>query len=93
MALPRIDTPTYQTNLPSTGQSVQFRPFLVKEQKIIMMAQESGDEKQIVRALSDLVTACTFNKVDVANAPTFDVEYLFLKIRSPSSRTSFNFFR
>jgi hypothetical protein len=84
MALPRIDTPTYQTNLPSTGQSVQFRPFLVKEQKIIMMAQESGDEKQIVRALSDLVTACTFNKVDVANAPTFDVEYLFLKIRSKS---------
>ena len=48
MALPRIDTPTYQTNLPSTGQSVQFRPFLVKEQKIIMMAQESGDEKQVV---------------------------------------------
>ena len=47
MALPRIDTPTYQTNLPSTGQSVQFRPFLVKEQKIIMMAQESGDEKQM----------------------------------------------
>ena len=48
MALPRIDTPTYQTNIPSTGQSVQFRPFLVKEQKIIMMAQESGDEKQVV---------------------------------------------
>ena len=84
MALPRIDTPTYQTNLPSTGQSVQFRPFLVKEQKIIMMAQESGDEKQVVRALSELVSACTFNKIDVANAPTFDVEFLFLKIRSKS---------
>ena len=81
MALPRIDTPTYQTNLPSTGQSVQFRPFLVKEQKIIMMAQESGEEGEMVRALSELVTACTFNKIDVANSPTFDVEFLFLKIR------------
>ena len=53
MALPRIDTPTYQTNLPSTGQSVQFRPFLVKEQKIIMMAQESGEEGEGAR-LSEL---------------------------------------
>ena len=84
MALPRIDTPTYQTNLPSTGQSVQFRPFLVKEQKIIMMAQESGEEGEMVRALSALVTACTFNKIDVANSPTFDVEFLFLKIRGKS---------
>ena len=84
MALPRIDTPTYQTNLPSTGQSVQFRPFLVKEQKIIMMAQESGEEGEMVRALSELVTACTFNKIDVANSPTFDVEFLFLKIRGKS---------
>tara|TARA_Y100000356_G_scaffold104580_1_gene90296 strand:+ start:168 stop:872 length:705 start_codon:yes stop_codon:yes gene_type:complete len=84
MALPRIDTPTYQTNLPSTGQTVQYRPFLVKEQKIMMMAQESGDEKQTVDALSRLVTICTFNKVDVTNAPTFDIEHLFLRIRSKS---------
>ena len=85
MALPRIDTPTYQTNLPSTGQEVQFRPFLVKEQKIIMMAQESGNEVEITNALSQLVSTCTFNKVDVTNAPTFDIEYLFLKIRSKSA--------
>jgi len=85
MALPRIDTPTYQTNLPSTGQSVQFRPFLVKEQKIIMMAQESGEEREMIQALSELVTACTFNKIDIANAPTFDVEFLFLKIRGKSA--------
>ena len=65
MALPRIDTPTYQTNLPSTGQEVQFRPFLVKEQKIIMMAQESGNEIEMTNALSQLVSTCTFNKIDV----------------------------
>ena len=88
MALPRIDTPTYQTNLPSTGQEVQFRPFLVKEQKIIMIAQESNDEKEVTDALMRLVQACTFNKVDVQNSPTFDVEYLFLKIRAKSAGES-----
>ena len=71
MALPRIDTPTYQTNLPSTGQEVQFRPFLVKEQKIIMMAQESGNEVEMTNALSQLVSTCTFNKIDV----TFSYRY------------------
>ena len=85
MALPRIDTPTYQTNLPSTGQQIQYRPFLVKEQKVLMMAQESGDDRQMVDALSNLVTVCTFNKIDIVNSPMFDVEYLFLKIRSKSS--------
>ncbi len=90
MALPRIDTPTYQTNLPSTGQSVQFRPFLVKEQKIIMMAQESNDENEMIHALSELVTACTFNKIDIVNSPTFDVEFLFLKIRSKSAGETAN---
>ena len=88
MALPRIDTPTYQTNLPSTGQEIQFRPFLVKEQKIIMMAQESGNEVEMTNALSQLVSTCTFNKIDVINAPTFDIEYLFLKIRSKSAGES-----
>ena len=84
MALPRIDTPTYQLTLPSTQQKIDFRPFLVKEQKIIMMAQESQDEKQMVRAMSDLVTSCTFNKFDVNKLPIFDVEYMFLKIRGKS---------
>ena len=88
MALPRIDTPTYQTHLPSTGQEVQFRPFLVKEQKIIMIAQESNDEREMTNALMRLVQACTFNKVDVQNSPTFDVEYLFLKIRAKSAGES-----
>ena len=84
MALPRIDTPTYQLTLPSTQQKIDFRPFFVREQKIIMMAQESQDEKQMVRAMSDLVTSCTFNKFDVNKLPIFDVEYMFLKIRGKS---------
>ena len=84
MALPRIDTPTYQLTLPSTQEKIDFRPFLVREQKIIMMAQESQDEKQMVRAMSDLVTSCTFNKFDVNKLPIFDVEYMFLKIRGKS---------
>ena len=84
MALPRIDTPTYQTNLPSTGQTIQFRPFLVKEQKIIMMAQETQDEEHMLRAMSDLVSSCTFNQIDVNNLPIYDVEYIFLRIRGKS---------
>ena len=84
MALPRIDTPTYQTTLLSTGETIQFRPFLVKEQKVIMMAQESNEEVQITNALVSLVSTCTFGKVDVENIPTFDVENLFLRIRGKS---------
>ena len=64
MALPRIDTPTYQTTLPSTGETINYRPFLVKEQKIIMMAQESQDDNQMIQAVVDLVGSCTFNKID-----------------------------
>ncbi len=84
MALPRIDTPTYQLTLPSTQQQVDYRPFLVKEQKIIMMAQESGDQKSMIQAVGDLVNSCTFGKIDANNSPTFDIEYIFLKIRSKS---------
>ena len=85
MALPRIDTPTYQLTLPSTQEKIDYRPFLVKEQKIIMMAQESKDEKQIVRSMTDLISSCTFGKIDISNLPTYDVEYMFLKIRSKSA--------
>ena len=66
MALPRIDTPTYQTILPSTGETIEFRPFLVKEQKIIMMAEESQDQTQMASAMINLVSSCTFNKIDIS---------------------------
>ena len=88
MALPRIDTPTYQLTLPSTQEKIDYRPFLMKEQKIIMMAQESKDDKQIIKAMIDLVTSCTFGKVDISNLPTYDVEFMFLKIRGKSAGES-----
>ena len=84
MALPRIDTPTYQTTIPSTGQTINYRPFLVKEQKVLMMAQESKDQNQTTDAVIHLVRECTFNQFDVENAPTFDIEHLFLRIRGKS---------
>ena len=84
MALPRIDTPTYQLKLPSTQEIIEYRPFLMKEQKIIMMAQETGDDQQMVVAMQKLVTSCTFNKINIMNLPVYDVEYMFLKIRGKS---------
>ena len=84
MALPRIDTPTYQTNLPSTGQEVQFRPFLVKEQKTMLMAQEANSDSETLDSMSQLISDCTFGKVDQKTSPLFDIEFLFLRIRGKS---------
>ena len=84
MGLPSIDTPTYTLDLPSTGEKIKYRPFLVKEQKILMMAEESEDDKQMMDAIGKLVQSCTFDKIDVENAPLFDIEYIFLKLRSKS---------
>ena len=84
MGLPKLDTPTYRLNLPSTGEEIQYRPFLVKEQKLLMMAQESEEDQQIVDAVTSLVRTCTFDKIDADNSPMFDVEYIFLQIRGKS---------
>tara|TARA_Y100000817_G_C16743566_1_gene493621 strand:+ start:22 stop:729 length:708 start_codon:yes stop_codon:yes gene_type:complete len=84
MALPKLDTPTYELEQPSTGEKIKYRPFLVKEQKTLMLAQESGDEKQIRDALAGLISGCTFEAVDPHKIPIFDVEYLFLRIRGKS---------
>ena len=84
MALPKLNTPTYQLELPSTGEKLKFRPFLIKEQKILMMAQESGDDAQLFEAMKQLVNACTFGKIDAEVSPIFDVEFLFLQIRAKS---------
>ena len=64
MALPKLNTPTYELELPSTDEKIKYRPFLVKEQKILLMAQESGEDKQIADAMGQLVSACTFGKID-----------------------------
>ena len=84
MALPKLTTPTYELEVPSTDEKIQFRPFLVKEEKILMIAMESGKNADIVQAVKDIVRSCTFDKIDISVMPIFDVEYIFLKIRSKS---------
>ena len=84
MALPIVETPRFELTLPSTDMKVQYRPFLVKEEKVLYMALESGDENQMQSATKDILTAVTFNKIDVETLPTFDVEYIFLQVRAKS---------
>ena len=84
MALPKLNTPTYELEVPSTDEKIKYRPFLVKEEKILMIAMESKDNAQIVNAVKDIVSECTFNKLDVSSMPMFDVEYIFLNIRAKS---------
>jgi len=84
MALPKLITPTYELEVPSTDEKIKFRPFLVKEEKILMMAMESKSSADITQAVKDIVTACTFDKVKIDNMPMFDVEYIFLQIRAKS---------
>jgi hypothetical protein len=84
MALPKLQTSEYTLTLPSTQEEIKFRPFLVKEQKILMIAQESGEESQIASAVGQLVNGCTFGSVDANLSPMFDIEYVFLQLRSKS---------
>ena len=84
MALPKLTTPTYELEVPSTDEKVKYRPFLVKEEKILLMAMESGENKDIVQAVKDIVSECTFGKLDLGTMPMFDVEYIFLNIRAKS---------
>ena len=84
MALPKLNTPTYELEIPSTDEKIKFRPFLVKEEIILMMALETKDNAQIISAVKDIVSECTFNKLNISTMPMFDVEYIFLQIRSKS---------
>ena len=84
MALPKLTTPEYRLTLPSTQEEIKFRPFLVREQKILMMAQESGEEKEIADAMTKLVSGCTFGSVDANIHPMYDIEYVFLQLRAKS---------
>ena len=84
MALPQLNTATYELELPSTGETIKYRPFLVKEQKILMLAQESDDEKEIERAFAEIISSCTFGKLSPYEMPLFDVEYIFLRLRGKS---------
>jgi hypothetical protein len=84
MALPKLTTPTYELEIPSTDEKISYRPFLVKEEKILLMAMESGKSEDIINSVKTIVSECTFNKLNVETLPMFDVEYLFLNIRAKS---------
>ena len=85
MPLPKIATPTYELELPSTGKSIKYRPFLVKEEKVLVIALESEDTKQISTAIKSVISNCVLTKgIKVETLPTFDIEYLFLNIRGKS---------
>ena len=85
MNLPVLNTPTYEMEIPSTGEKIKYRPFLVKEQKLLMMAQESGDDESQLRTVGEIVKSCTFNKIShPEKLPTFDIEYMFLMTRAQS---------
>jgi len=85
MPLPKIASPTYHLELPSSGQEITFRPFLVKEEKVLVIALESEDTKQITTAIKNVIKSCILTKgVKVETLPTFDIEYLFLNIRGKS---------
>jgi len=84
MALPVLETNTFELTLPSSDVKVKFRPFLVKEEKILLQAMESQEQKQIVGALQNIVNVCTFGQLNVDELPTFDLEYVFLQIRAKS---------
>ena len=89
MPLPKISTPTYELELPSSGQTVKYRPFLVKEEKVLVIAMESEDTKQITNAIKAVLKSCVQTKgIKVEQLPTFDIEFLFLNIRGKSGGES-----
>ena len=84
MALPKLNVPTYELVVPSTDEKIKYRPFLVKEEKVLLMAMESGKTEDILNATKTIVDECTFNKMKLGTMPMFDVEYIFLQIRAKS---------
>ena len=84
MALPKLGVPTYELILPSTGKTVKYRPFLVKEEKLLLLAMESDNEKEVVSAVKNLLKNCIVSRIKIDQLPSFDLEYVFLKIRAAS---------
>ena len=84
MSLPKINVPEYTLVVPSTDEQIKFRPFLVKEEKLLLMAQEVGADEALYSAIKTLIKNCTLDKIDVDNLPLFDIEYIFLNIRAKS---------
>ena len=84
MSLPKINTPEYKLNIPSTDEEINYRPFLVKEEKLLLIAQETGDERAQYRAIQNLIKSCVKEDLAVDKLPMFDLEYIFLNIRAKS---------
>lgn len=84
MALPKLASAKYELTLPSTGQKVEYRPFLVKEEKALMLAQQAGTQADMIRAVQDIVASCTFDALKPKELPIFDIEYVFIQLRSKS---------
>ena len=82
--LPMLATPKYELTLPSTGKKLKYRPFLVREEKILLLAMESGESKDMARAIRDIINECIEDKINIEGLPLFDVEYIFLQLRSKS---------
>jgi len=84
MGLPKLDAPSYELTIPSTNKTVTYRPYLVKEEKILMLAMESNDDRQMIRAIKEVISACTNNEVDTGHITMFDMDYIFTQLRSKS---------
>ena len=84
MALPKLEVPIYELTVPSTDEKIKYRPFLIKEEKILLIAMESGENEDVIQAVKQIVSECTFYTLKLGNMPMFDVEYIFLQIRSKS---------
>jgi len=84
MSLPQIQAPIYELKLPSNGKKIKFRSFLVKEEKLLMIANETGEEEERLTAVSQIINNCTFGKLNAREMAVFDVEYLFLQLRAKS---------
>ena len=84
MSLPKVNTPVYETVLPSTGTVIKYRPFLVKEEKILLTAMEAEDDKVVSNAVNQIIKNCVQGNIKVKELPTFDIEYLFLRLRAKS---------
>ena len=84
MALPKVSTPTYELIVPSTGEKVSYRPFLVKEEKTLLMAAEDQNISTITKAMRDIISTCTEGEVDLKNLAPYDIEYIFLQLRGKS---------
>ena len=84
MALPKLKIATYELTVPSTGQKVEYRPFLVKEEKALLMAAEDGSPKTITNAMKDIISACTEGELNLKTLASFDIEYIFLQLRGKS---------